>query len=316
MLSRHSEGEEMNICHPSQIANEWPEDLRLRIADSLFNNSSEGICITDACERIVAVNPTYCKISGYCKHELLGKTPRALSSGLQDKIFFDAIWADLLNTGEWHGELWNRKKTGELFAARLNISAICNGLGEVSHYLAIMADVTSMKVQQQEWQRNATHDQLTGLPNRALLFDRLHQAMAQSMRTGLVLAICYLDLDGFKSTNDTYGHEAGDAVLVEVTARLHRSVRNGDTVARVGGDEFVLLLWGLSNVQECNDTLQRVISEIEHPIASGNRETSISVSVGVAVFPNDGNDPILLMARADSAMYRSKLAGGSRFTYF
>lgn len=306
----------MNVCHPSSVANEWPEELRLKIADSLFNNSSEGICVTDAGERIVEVNPTFCKISGYSKEELLGMSPKVLASGLQDRDFFVTMWADLLDVGEWQGELWNHKKTGELFAVRLNISAICNAVGEVSHYLAIMADVTAMKVQQQEWEKNANHDHLTGLPNRTLLIDRLHQGMAQSIRTHLVLAVCYLDLDGFKPINDIHGHKAGDAVLVEVAARLRRSVREGDTVARVGGDEFVLLLWGLAGVDECNHTLARVISEIDRPIEIGHAEVSVTVSVGVTVFPQDGKDPVLLTAQADSAMYRSKVAGGNRFTYF
>lgn len=306
----------MNVCHRSSVANEWPEELRLKIADSLFNNSSEGICITDAGEQIVEVNPTFCKTSGYSREELLGKSPRVLASGLQDRDFFVAMWADLLDVGEWHGELWNRKKSGDLFAVRLNISAICNAAGEVSHYLAIMADVTAMKVQQQEWEKNANHDQLTGLPNRTLLMDRLHQAMAQSIRTNLVLAICYLDLDGFKPINDIHGHKAGDTVLVEVAERLHRSVREGDTVARVGGDEFVLLLWGLAGVEECNHTLARVISEIDRPIAIGHAEVSVTASIGVTVFPQDGKVPVLLTAQADSAMYRSKAAGGNRFTFF
>jgi diguanylate cyclase (GGDEF)-like protein/PAS domain S-box-containing protein len=306
----------MTVCHRSSAANEWPEELRLKIADSLFNNSSEGICLVDADERIIEVNPTFCKISGYLKEELFGKTPRMLASDLQDRDFFVTMWADLLDAGEWHGELWNRKKSGDLFAVRLNISAICNSVGEVSHYLAIMADVTAMKVLQQEWEKNANHDQLTDLPNRTLLMDRLHQAMAQSKRTGLVLAICYLDLDGFKPINDIHGHKAGDAVLVEIAARLRRSVREGDTVARVGGDEFVLLLWGLAGIEECNHTLARVVSEIGRSIAIGHAEVSVTVSVGVTVFPQDGKDPALLMAQADSAMYRSKVAGGSRFTYF
>jgi len=306
----------MNAYHSPLVASEWSEELRLKIADSLFNNSSEGICITDADEKIVEVNPTFCKLSGYAKDELRGKTPGILSSGLHDRDFFATMRARLIDFGEWRGELWNRNKKGELFAVRLNISAICNSLGAVSHYLAIMADVTAMKLQQQEWERNANHDSLTGLPNRLLLMDRLHQAMAQSTRTGLLLAICYLDLDGFKPVNDIYGHKAGDAVLVEIAARLRRSVREGDTVARVGGDEFVLLLWGLGGVDECNHTLHRLVSEIDHPICIGNAEVRITASIGVTVFPLDGNDPALLTAQADSAMYRSKTGGGNRFSYF
>lgn len=306
----------MNVCHPSSVTSKWSKNLRLRIADSLFNSSHEGICVTDAGERIVEVNPTFCNLCGYSRDELLDVTPRILSSGLHNREYYSAMWTALLDTGEWHGEVWNRNKAGGLFAARLNISAICNSSGEVTLYLGIMADITAAKVQQEEWEKNATHDQLTGLPNRMLLMDRLHQAMAQSQRTGLVLAICYLDLDGFKPVNDIYGHEAGDLVLVEVAQRLRRSVREGDTVSRVGGDEFVLLLWGLSGVHECDQTLSRVLAEIAHPIVLGNAEASVSASVGVAMFPAGGNSPEVLTAQADSAMYRSKIAGGNRFTYF
>lgn len=306
----------MNVSRLSSTINEWSKELQLQIADALFCNTSEGICITDNFERIIEVNPTFCRITGYHKDELLGKTPRILNSGLQDRNFFADMRSALLNTGEWHGELWNRNKSGEIFAVRLNISAMCDGSGEVSHYLAIMADITAMKLQQQGWEQNASHDQLTGLPNRLLLTDLLQQALAQSQRTGLILAICYLDLDGFKAVNDIHGHEVGDHVLIEVAQRLHHSVRQGDTVARVGGDEFVILLWGLDNIQECDRTLGRVVSEIDRPILLDNSEVSISVSIGVTIFPRDGNVPAMLTAQADSAMYRSKVAGGNRFTYF
>lgn len=306
----------MNIRHQSLVSNDWSEELKLKIADSLFYSSSEGICITDAEERIVEVNPAFCGFSGYTKEELIGETPRVLASGLQSRDFFVSLWCDLLETGEWHGELWNRKKTGELFAVRLNISAISDAVDKVTHFLAIAADVTAMKLLHQEWERNAFHDQLTGLPNRTLLMDRLHLAMAQSLRTGLTLAICYLDLDNFKPINDLHGHKAGDAVLVEVAARLCSSIREGDTVARVGGDEFVILLWGLNGIVECNHTLGRVISEIDHPIQLGPSEVSVTVSIGVTVFPQNGSNPMLLTAQADTAMYRSKAAGGNRFTYF
>lgn len=306
----------MPAFHPSPTAKEWSEDLRLNIADSLFNNTSEGICITDAGERIIEVNPTFCKLSGYSKEELLGKTPRILKSGLQDRDFFVTMWADLYDIGQWHGELWNRNKTGELFAVRINISAICNGLGSVSLYLAMMADITAMKVQQTEWKRNANHDQLTALPNRILLMDRLHQAMAQSQRTGLILAICYLDLDKFKEINDRYGHAEGDAVLVELASRLQRFVREGDTVARIGGDEFILLLWGLAGIEECNSTLNRLLAEISAPMPLGTTAISMTASVGVSIFPQDGDDPLSLTAQADSAMYRAKVAGGNRLSYF
>lgn len=306
----------MSVCHPYSSVDTWSQELRLCIADSLFNNASEGICITDATERIVEVNPTFCALTGYSRAELLGQTPRILRSGLQNEDYYQCMWQSLLGSGEWHGELWNRHKAGHLYAVRINVAAICDASAEVTHYLAMMADITAMKVQQQEWQKNANHDGLTGLPNRILLTDRLTQAMAQSLRTGLLLAICYLDLDGFKPVNDVHGHAAGDKVLVAVAERLSSSVREGDTIARVGGDEFVLLLWGLDDIQECEQTLSRLIAEIDQPIDLGNAMVSVTISAGVTMFPSEGVDPTLLIAQADSAMYRSKMAGGNRFTHF
>lgn len=306
----------MNICHPSAEASEWSQELRLSIAESLFNNSIEGICLTDAGERIIEVNPTLCQLTGYSKEELLGKTPRIFSSGVQNHEYFATMWRSLLDTGQWQGELWNRNKAGELFATRLNISAICNEGGELRYYLGIIADITATKLVQVELEKNANHDALTGLPNRILLMDRLHQAMAQAQRTRLLLAICYLDLDGFKPINDSHGHAAGDQVLIEVARRLNGSVRVGDTVARIGGDEFVLLLWGLDDLPECDKTLSRVISDISSPIALNDWQAQLSVSVGVSIFPDDGVDSTTLIAQADSAMYRAKLAGGNRWRYF
>lgn len=306
----------MSVCQPSFDANEWSQALRLKVADSLFTNSCEGICITDANERIVDVNPTYCQLTGYSRDDLRGKTPRILSSGLYSPEYFANMWRSLLKGGEWHGELWNRNRSGELFAVRLNISAIRDDFGRVTHYLAIMADITSKKVQQDVLEKKANHDSLTGLPNRFLLTDRLRLAMAQSRRSGLLLAVCYLDLDGFKPINDMYGHEAGDQVLIEVAKRLSHSIRAGDTVARVGGDEFVLLLWGIEDIQECDQTLERIVADIDNPIALVDMQVSVTISIGVSVFPIDGDDPSLLTAQADSAMYRSKQAGGNRYTHF
>lgn len=306
----------MNICHPASEASEWSQELRLSIAESLFNNAIEGICLTDAGERIVEVNPTLCQLTGYSREELLGKTPRIFSSGVQNCEYFATMWRSLLDTGQWQGELWNRNKAGELFATRLNIAAICNEGGELSYYLGIIADITATKLVQVELEKNANHDALTSLPNRILLMDRLHQAMAQAQRTRLLLAICYLDLDGFKPINDSHGHAAGDQVLIEVARRLNRSVRVGDTVARIGGDEFVLLLWGLDDLPECDKTLSRVISDISSPIVLDDWQARISVSVGVSIFPDDGVDSTTLIAQADSAMYRAKLAGGNRWRYF
>ena len=279
-------------------------------------NSSEGICITDAGERIIEVNPTLCRLTGFSKEELIGRTPRIFHSGMQDAGFYELMWASLAQTGQWQGELWNRNRDGDLYAIRLNISVVCDEANQVSNYVGIMADVTSAKLQQVELEKCAHHDVLTGLPNRILLADRLNQAIAQVSRTRLLLAVCYLDLDGFKAINDRYGHATGDDVLREVARRLSSTVRLGDTVARVGGDEFILLLWGLDQAAECEKMMDRIIAEIAKPVLPTHQPSSLTVSVGIAICPLDGTTLTELLACADSAMYRAKLAGGSRFAFF
>jgi len=296
------------ICATS----DWSPELRLRVADSLFMNSSEGICITDAQEKIVEVNPTLCQITGFRKEDVLGKTPRIFHSELQDDSYYQVMWRALLQTGQWSGELWNRKPDGELYAVRLSIAAICSERNELTNYMGMMADITKSKLHLSALEKNADHDALTGLPNRVLLADRLQQAMAQALRTKMLLAVCYLDLDGFKAINDNYGHATGDRVLIEVAERLKAAVRVGDTVARIGGDEFVLLLWGLNNTDECQQTVSRVISEVARPVLAEGQISGLTVSVGVAIYPTDSLVPIELLARADSAMYHAKLAGGGQ----
>jgi diguanylate cyclase (GGDEF)-like protein/PAS domain S-box-containing protein len=305
----------MNDDSLSCAANAWPLELRLGIADAMFNNTCEGVCVTNSNERIIEVNPTLCVLTGYSRSELLGSTPRIFSSGFQSPEFYVALYASLDETGQWTGELWNRHKTGSLYACRVNVSAIRNGQGAVTHYLSIQADITPAKLYQERLEKNANYDGLTGLPNRSLLMDRLHQAMAQAQRTGLMLAICYLDLDGFKAINDEHGHEVGDQALIEVGKRMTNAVRVGDTVARVGGDEFVILLWGLKDSQECGQTLDRVVTSVSALTLLGAFEVTLAVSIGATLFPKDGIDAAVLLAQADSAMYRSKILGGG-WCYF
>lgn len=308
--------EQEQICALYKIASDWPSKLWIRIAESLFNNSSEGICLTDTNEKIIEVNPTFCRLTGFSRLELLGNTPRLFHSGLQDKTYYQAMWKALHEKGQWSGELWNRKPDGGLYAVRLNISVVCNDAGEVANYVGLMADVTHARLHVQDLEKTVDHDALTGLPNRTLLADRFAQAVAHSLRTDLLLAACYLDLDGFKAINDSYGHAIGDDVLKEVAARLKAAVRIGDTVARIGGDEFVLLLWGLHDIEECKKTVNRIVGEIARPILPPTYVTDLSASIGIAIYPFDGDDQCELLARADRAMYQSKQAGGNRFTFW
>lgn len=293
----------------------WSVEMRLRLADSLFINSNEGICITDSSEIIVDVNPTLCELTGFPRADLIGKTPRIFSSQLQDKTFFSAMWHTLLMTGQWKGEVWNRHHDGSLYAIRLNISAVYDKSQNISHYVGILADITDQKLLIQSLEKNANFDPLTGLPNRLLFSDRLHLALAQADRTITMLAVCFLDLDGFKAINDTYGHQVGDLVLQAIADRMASSVRSGDTVARLGGDEFIILLWGLQQPSECRQMLERLQQTICQPVLLSQLTIVPAVSIGVAIYPTDAQTADKLLAIADTAMYRAKAAGGNSIAY-
>lgn len=300
----------------NKISDDWDLESRLRLADCVFNNSVEGICVTDSEERIIEINPTLCEISGFKKEQILGQTPRLFKSGLHEANFYRTMWQTIADFGQWTGELWNKRPDETRYAARLTISAIRNSRGKLTHYVGIMSDVTEGKRQQAHLEKIAHFDALTGIPNRLLLADRLRQAIAQAQRSGTFLAVCYLDLDGFKEINDHYGHEVGDCLLVEIAQRLNAILRAGDTVARLGGDEFVLLLWGLDNIADCNTMLQRIVENMATPVFINEHSLTISVSIGVAFYPKDAADPDILLGLADSAMYRAKFAGKNRYCLF
>lgn len=286
------------------------------LAASVFRVALEGIMITDRANRVVAVNPAFTSITGYTEDEVLGKNPRLLSSGLQDKAFYEALWHSLKASGNWRGRLWNRRKSGELYSQLLNISVVRDASGCVTNHIALFSDISDIEEYERDLRRIAHHDLLSGLPNRRLLLDRLRQALAQARRNQRLMAVCYLDLDGFKSVNDRLGHAAGDELLVETARRLEGSVRAGDTVARLGGDEFVLLLLGLSDLDECERVLQRVLVNIAAPVHLGTDEACVTASVGVALFTatqTDDADAEELLRRADGAMYAAKRAGRNRY---
>lgn len=292
-------------------------DEQLRLAASVFLDAREGIMITDANGVILQVNDAFIDITGYDRAELAGMTPRVLKSGRHDREFYEALWQQLRKTEHWSGELWNKRKDGSLYAEQLSISAIRDAHGVISHYVGIFADITEHKRQQEQIERLAFYDALTRLPNRVLLADRMRQALARADRADKIVAVCYLDLDGFKPINDRYGHKAGDSVLVEIAARLQDFVRAEDTVARLGGDEFVLLLTDLESESESEGVLSRLLEIVTQPCRlHDDISVSVSVSIGVTFYPTDHNDTDMLLRHADQAMYQAKQMGRNRKHFF
>ena len=289
---------------------------RLQLAASVFTNAREGITITDTRGTIIDVNDTFTRITGYSREEAIGNNPRMLQSGRQGPEFYAAMWKSLAEQGHFTGEVWNRRKNGELFAEIITISAVRNPLGATTHYVALFTDITSIKENERKLERIAHYDALTGLPNRVLLSDRLQQAMARCQRKGHCLAVAFIDLDGFKAVNDLHGHEQGDDLLVALAQRLQASLREGDTLSRMGGDEFVAVLSDLEHLYDCHPVLDRMLRAAADPVRLGDRLFQLSASIGVTLFPTDGVGPDLLIRHADQAMYQAKQAGKNRYHLF
>jgi diguanylate cyclase (GGDEF)-like protein/PAS domain S-box-containing protein len=292
------------------------EQLRHGSDRVIFEATSSGIVITDTEGLITDVNPAFCKAAGYPREELIGRNPRMMKSDRHDAGFYKAMWADLVERGHWEGEVWDRRKGGELYAKWLVIDAIRDEKGRIAQYLGVFADLTERKKTEADFERLAHYDALTGLPNRLLLRDRLHQAMAQAGRAGRKAAILFLDLDGFKVVNDGMGHAFGDWVLAQVGERLAGALRGSDTVARFGGDEFTILLPEVSAAGEAAPVAQKLVEVLEDPFSRDGREARISASIGVAIYPDDGKQIDELLSAADAAMYRAKEEGRGRYRFY
>lgn len=293
------------------------KEEKIRLAACVFSHAREGITITNADGTIVDINEAFTRITGYGREEAIGRNPRFLKSGRQDAAFYAAMWRDLHGAGHWSGEIWNRRKNGEVYAELLNISAVRDARGIAQQYVALFSDITSIKTHQHQLERIAHFDALTNLPNRVLLADRLQQAMAHAHRRGQQLAVAYLDLDGFKSINDHHGHSAGDHVLIALSKRMKQALRECDTIARLGGDEFVAVLADLGDAAASQPMLDRLLSAAAQPIQWGEHSLQVSASLGVTFYPqtNDVGTEQLLR-QADQAMYQAKVAGKNRYQIF
>jgi diguanylate cyclase (GGDEF)-like protein/PAS domain S-box-containing protein len=289
---------------------------RLKLMARVFEETQEVIMITNAQHELIDVNESFTRVSGYRRDEVLGKNPRILKSGLYGAEFYQSMWATISSTGHWSGEVWNCKKDGELYPEWLTISTIYDDAGQICNYVGIGSDISLLKQHEKQLEHIAHYDGLTGVQNRILLADRMKQAVAQTRRDQKLLAICYLDLDGFKPINDSYGHHVGDQVLIKLAERIAHVIREGDTLARLGGDEFVILLLGQDRVEECQQSVQRLLATIAQPILIDMQRHVITASIGLTVYPVDDQDPDTLLRHADYAMYEAKQSGKNQYVQY
>jgi len=295
-------------------------EQQLRIAASVFE-AQEGMMVTDADSVILRVNRAFAEITGYTSDEVVGRKTSLLKSGRHEPAFYQAMWESLCQTGSWQGEIWNRRKNGEVYPQWLTITAVSGEANEISHYVATLADITLRKAAEDRIRHLAFYDPLTKLPNRRLLLDRLKKALATSSRNGREGALLFIDLDNFKALNDTLGHAIGDLLLQKVSERLLSCVREGDTVARLGGDEFVIMLEDLSSTQaeaatQTEAVAEKVLVELNQPYVLGDKEHLSTPSIGATLFSRHQDSIEELLKRADLAMYQAKAAGRNTVRFF
>nr|WKF55823.1 putative signaling protein [Paraburkholderia busanensis] len=288
----------------------------LRLADRVVESSLDGVMVTDLNGTIERVNPAFTRLTGYAKAEVVGRNASLLSSGRQAAGFYRALWESLREHGHWQGEIWNRKKSGELYLEYLSISGICDESGRYTHYAAIFSDITGRRLAEERLSYLATHDALTGLPNRTLFSERLEHAMARAQRAGKRVAVMFVDLDRFKLINDTLGHGIGDETLKVIAGRLRHGVRETDTVARLGGDEFTIVAEDIEDIRDVGRIAQSLLEVIGRPVSVGAQSVFVTPSIGISMFPDDGADPKQLLMQADRAMYEAKEVGKNNFQFF
>ncbi|WP_108446313.1 EAL domain-containing protein [Halomonas denitrificans] len=288
----------------------------LQLAERVIDSSLEGIIITDARTRIEFVNPAFTHLTGYSLEEATGRTPAMLSSGRHGPDFYQRMWQALQEHGYWRGEVWNRRKNGQLYLELLTITAIRDDQGEISNYAALFSDITNIRENEEQVRRLAYYDPLTRMPNRRLLEDRLELAIRHARRHRQRLAVIFLDLDHFKQVNDALGHAVGDELLLKVSQRLRGQLREDDTLARQGGDEFIVLLNEVEEVEEVTRVARRLVESVSSPFEIGGQVFRVGCSLGISLYPDDGDRVETLVRQADSAMYRAKQEGRNTYRLF
>ena len=298
------------------ISSEKEANKKLSLAASVFSHAREGIMITDIEGKIVKVNDSFSFITGYSRNEVIGKKPNILQSGIHKREFYEKMWENITNKDYWHGEIYNKRKNGEIYPEMLTISAVKSNIGDTEHYIGIFSDISLAKENEQRLENMAHYDSLTRLPNRVLFLDRLEQAIFQAKRRETNIAILFIDLDYFKEVNDRFGHDVGDKLLVKLTSNMQKVLREEDTVARFGGDEFVGLLVGLQNTYSCIKIADKLLNTLSNKITIGSLKLQVSASIGIALYPDDNVDPEILIRHADQAMYEAKQDGKNRYKVF
>ncbi|MBI4986192.1 MAG: PAS domain S-box protein, partial [Rhodocyclales bacterium] len=304
------------MCIVEDISRRLRDAERLRLSGKIFENTQEGIVVTDPQGTILTVNRAFVAVTGYSADEAVGRKPNLLNSGRHDQAFYAEMWRCLAEDGQWHGEIWNRRKNGEIYPEWINISAIHDDSGAVSHYVAIFSDITKVKQNEERLRQLAHFDALTGLPNRFLFQDHAELALAQAARSGKQVAVMFLDLDRFKAINDNFGHRAGDNVLIEAARRLGSALRAGDTLSRFGGDEFNAVLPDLDSGSAAAAVAAKLGAALAHPFRIDGQEFHITTSIGIAIYPQDGTELDQLFRAADAAMYQAKEQGRNAFRFY
>lgn len=281
-----------------------------------FESAAEGIFVTDGDGNIISANRAFSEITGYSEKEVLGKNPRILKSGRHDQKFYENIWSSLQQDGQWKGEIWDRRKNGEVYPKWLTITAVRKGDGEVSHYVSVFSDISDIKQSEEQLHHLAHHDSLTDLPNRLLLDARLKHALQHAHRERTHIAVLFLDLDHFKKINDTLGHPVGDLLLQMAAKRLLVSVREQDTVARLGGDEMAIVLENIDKAGHAATVAQDILDNLSKPFELEGQEVIVSGSIGISMYPQDGQDVTSLLKNADAAMYMAKSEGRKGYQFY
>ena len=313
---RTRELREVNQALQEEIAERELAEEKLRLSAKVFDNTVEGVIITDAEQHILAVNRAFTRVTGYDEEEMKGSTPRLLKSGRHDHMFYEEMWRSLNENGQWIGEIWNRRKNGEVYPERLTIGAVKDPGGAIKHYVGVFSDITDIKRSQERLDFLAHHDPLTNLPNRLLFNHRLQHSIGLARRNSRQLAVLFIDLDHFKNVNDTLGHDLGDELLKTVAASLGGQIRKSDTLARIGGDEFILLLDSVETPRYAAAIAEKFLHILSRTVNISGYDITISASIGIAFFPGDGEDAITLVKNADTAMYFAKTQGRNAYHFY